>query len=159
VILSGAIRLQDPQGQNVIAQLMITFEWSDWRASDVWWIQSVYVHPEYRRKGLFRALYQHAKTKSQQAGACGLRLYADDSNIKAQETVRLPDSKLPFSKAVVDIVHFMSGMNHTHMAVWYDTRTFIRMSHGTTVLSSSPIMVSMIFGPEPFLADRMPHAA
>jgi GNAT superfamily N-acetyltransferase len=67
---------------------MITFEWSDWRCADVWWIQSVYVHPDHRRQGLFRALYQHAKQKSQDSGACGLRLYADVENAKAQETVR-----------------------------------------------------------------------
>jgi GNAT superfamily N-acetyltransferase len=71
----------------VIGQLWITFEWSDWRAADIWWIQGVYVHPDYRRKGLFRALYQHAKAKSQEAGACGLRLYADVGNVKAQDTV------------------------------------------------------------------------
>src|SRR5262245_61752969 len=43
----------------VVGQLMFTLEWSDWRNGWVWWIQSVYVHPDARRKGVFRALYEH----------------------------------------------------------------------------------------------------
>ena len=69
---------------------MITYEWSDWRAMDIWWIQSVYVSPPYRRQGLFTALYKHAKAESEKAGACGLRLYADDHNTKAHKTVCFP---------------------------------------------------------------------
>jgi GNAT superfamily N-acetyltransferase len=77
------------QGEDggVIAQLMITYEWSDWRNMDIWWIQSVYVAPPFRRQGLFRLLYQHAKAESQRAGACGLRLYADVGNSRAHCTV------------------------------------------------------------------------
>eukprot|EP00892_Ulva_mutabilis_P011049 jgi/Ulvmu1/8316/UM042_0022.1 len=70
----------------VIGQLMITYEWSDWRAMDIWWIQSVYVHADYRRQGLFTALYNHAKEESRKAGACGLRLYADVGNERANRT-------------------------------------------------------------------------
>lgn len=82
------------QGEDgaVIGQLMITYEWSDWRASQIWWIQSVYVSEDRRRQGLFRSLYAHAKSESQKAGACGLRLYADNDNVKAQTTVSLPNS-------------------------------------------------------------------
>lgn len=79
--------LQDDQGA-VIAQLMITYEWSDWRAKDIWWIQSVYVAPPHRKQGLFRSLYQHAKAESARAGACGVRLYADNDNEKALKVVR-----------------------------------------------------------------------
>ena len=68
---------------------MITFEWSDWRAMQIWWIQSVYVQPPYRRQGLFRKLYQHAKERSAAEGSCGLRLYADVGNAKALATVCL----------------------------------------------------------------------
>ncbi|GIL64958.1 hypothetical protein Vafri_18814 [Volvox africanus] len=64
----------------VVAQLMITLEWSDWRACNLWWIQSVYVQPEHRRRGLFRALYNHVRGEAQAAGAAGLRLYADVTN-------------------------------------------------------------------------------
>lgn len=73
----------------VVGQLMITFEWSDWRNSNVWWIQSVYVQPEHRRRGIFRALYDHVRQEAHRAGAAGLRLYADNSNSCAHATVSL----------------------------------------------------------------------
>ncbi|KAG2441286.1 hypothetical protein HYH02_010125 [Chlamydomonas schloesseri] len=69
--------------EQVVAQLMITLEWSDWRAADIWWIQSVYVKPECRRRGHFRALYAHVRGECRRAGACGLRLYADNGNERA----------------------------------------------------------------------------
>ena len=68
----------------VAGQLLITFEWSDWRNRMVWWIQSVYVIPSARRRGVFRALYQHAKREAQAQGAGGLRLYVDVTNSRAQ---------------------------------------------------------------------------
>src|SRR5689334_22288787 len=48
-------------GGAVVGQLMITHEWSDWRNGDLWWVQSVYVHPDHRRRGVFRRLYDHAR--------------------------------------------------------------------------------------------------
>lgn len=80
--------MQD-QGE-VIAQLMITYEWSDWRAMDIWWIQNVYVKPAYRRKGLFTALYKYAQQECKNAGACGLRLYANMGNDRAHKAVCTP---------------------------------------------------------------------
>jgi GNAT superfamily N-acetyltransferase len=68
----------------VVGQLMITHEWSDWRNGDVWWVQSVYVHPDHRRRGVFRALYAHARAEARSAGAVGIRLYVDDHNAAAQ---------------------------------------------------------------------------
>ncbi len=65
-------------------QLMVTFEWSDWRNRVVWWIQSVYVAPEARRSGVFQALYQHAREEARRAGAGGVRLYVDTTNTTAQ---------------------------------------------------------------------------
>jgi len=44
----------------VAGQVMITYEWSDWRNGVMWWIQSVYVRPEYRNKGVFRALFTYS---------------------------------------------------------------------------------------------------
>lgn len=70
----------------VVGQLMITTEWSDWRCAPIWWIQSVYVTPGFRKRGIFKALYQHAKDEAKAAGSCGLRLYADDGNINAHAT-------------------------------------------------------------------------
>ena len=63
---------------------MITYEWSDWRNKQTWWIQSVYVVPERRSKGIFRELYRHARERCAGEGAAGLRLYADTTNHKAQ---------------------------------------------------------------------------
>ncbi len=69
----------------VIGQLMITHEWSDWRDGDIWWIQSVYVHPEHRKCGAFKALYRHAEQQAKAAGAVGIRLYVDAHNETAQQ--------------------------------------------------------------------------
>lgn len=68
----------------VVGQLMITFEWSDWRNRTTWWIQSVYVVPDRRGRGIFKELYGHVRGLCAARGGAGLRLYADDSNAKAQ---------------------------------------------------------------------------
>lgn len=68
----------------VVGQLLITYEWSDWRNRQVWWIQSVHVDASARRLGVFRALYAHARQEALAAGAGGLRLYVDDTNTRAQ---------------------------------------------------------------------------
>lgn len=68
----------------VVGQLMITYEWSDWRNRQVWWIQSVHVADDARRLGVFRALYARLRGEAQAAGAGGLRLYVDDTNHRAQ---------------------------------------------------------------------------
>jgi GNAT superfamily N-acetyltransferase len=67
-----------------VGQLLITYEWSDWRNRMVWWVQSVYVLPADRRHGVFRALYAHVRSEARAAGAGGLRLYVDTSNARAQ---------------------------------------------------------------------------
>jgi GNAT superfamily N-acetyltransferase len=69
-------------------QLMITYEWSDWRNGRFWWIQSVYVRPEFRRRGIFRALFDHLAGMARESGACGLRLYADRDNQSAHAVYR-----------------------------------------------------------------------
>ena len=66
--------------------LLVTYEWSDWRCGDFWWVQSVYVVPEARRSGVFRALYAHVKAMARGAGAVGLRLYVETENERAQAT-------------------------------------------------------------------------
>jgi GNAT superfamily N-acetyltransferase len=76
--------LHEPSTGRVLAQTMITLEWSDWRNADCWWIQSVYVPPDWRRKGLWRALYARVKQAALEEGACGLRLYAERTNERAQ---------------------------------------------------------------------------
>jgi len=68
-------------------QLMITYEWSDWRCSVFWWIQSVYVRPEYRGKGVYRALHERVRQMAKEAGGvCGFRLYVEKENATAQAT-------------------------------------------------------------------------
>ncbi len=73
----------------VVGQTMITTEWSDWRNGWFWWIQSVYVRPEARRRGVFRALFEHiSKAARQDSSVIGLRLYVDHQNNAAQDTYR-----------------------------------------------------------------------
>ena len=76
------------QRDNTIAgSLMITEEWSDWRAGRFWWIQSVYVAPEFRRQGIYRSLYEEVKTAAEEQGdVCGIRLYVEKENSAAQQT-------------------------------------------------------------------------
>ena len=66
--------------------LLVTYEWSDWRAGDFWWIQSVYVVPQARRAGVFRSLYAHVEQRARGVGAVGLRLYVETENERAQRT-------------------------------------------------------------------------
>ncbi|MCH7736583.1 MAG: GNAT family N-acetyltransferase [Chloroflexi bacterium] len=66
-------------------QLLITYEWSDWRNSFFWWIQSVYVVPEFRRLGVYKALHYYAAEDARRQGDVrGLRLYVDKDNTIAQ---------------------------------------------------------------------------
>jgi GNAT superfamily N-acetyltransferase len=68
-----------------VGQLLITTEWSDWRNGYFWWIQSVYVHPEHRRRGVYRTLHRHVLSEARRRGdVCGLRLYVDRDNRRAQ---------------------------------------------------------------------------
>jgi len=70
----------------VIASLLITYEWSDWRNTEVWWLQSVYVIPEFRKKGVFRKMYCHIKAEAEKQNIAGLRLYVETNNVAAQKT-------------------------------------------------------------------------
>lgn len=71
--------------RTAVGQLMITFEWSDWRNGVFWWLQSVYVTPEWRRRGVYRAMHEHiaARAKSDPQ-VCGIRLYVEHQNRNAQ---------------------------------------------------------------------------
>lgn len=86
---------EDTQG-HVVGQLMVTFEWSDWRNGVFWWIQSVYVAPEARRCGVYKALYGEVLRRAEaDGGVCGIRLYVEKHNERAQG------------------VYSRSGMQHT----------------------------------------------
>jgi GNAT superfamily N-acetyltransferase len=80
----GRYYLAERDGQ-VLGQLMTTFEWSDWRNGLFLWIQSVYVLPEHRGGGVFRALFDHlAGVAREDPRVCGIRLYVDRGNEKAK---------------------------------------------------------------------------
>lgn len=71
----------------IVGTLMITYEWSDWRNGIFWWIQSVYVKPEFRRQGVYRKMYKTIrKLADEHPGVCGCRLYVEKENEAAQQT-------------------------------------------------------------------------
>ena len=78
------------QQDSIVGQLMLTQEWSDWRNGTFWWIQSVYVAPQWRGRGIFRALFAHVEALSRRSReVCGLRLYVERDNARAQAIYRL----------------------------------------------------------------------
>jgi GNAT superfamily N-acetyltransferase len=100
------------QAGKTIATMMLTYEWSDWRCADWWWIQSVYVAEDSRRVGAFRALYAHALALAETTPAvCGIRLYVERDNQHAQQTYeslgmqdagyRMFEHSLPWLKDVI----------------------------------------------------------
>jgi len=84
----GQYYVAEIQGE-VIGSLLTTFEWSDWRNGTVIWIQSVYVKPQFRRKGVYSSLYLYVKKEVLENPMLkGIRLYADKSNVAAHKTYR-----------------------------------------------------------------------
>jgi GNAT superfamily N-acetyltransferase len=85
----------------VVGQMLITYEWSDWRNGNFWWIQSVYVAAEFRQNGVFRSLFtQIQKLAKSRRDVCGLRLYVEKNNRRAQRAYE------------------RLGMKHTHYEVY-----------------------------------------
>ncbi len=73
----------------IAGSLLVTKEWSDWRNGEFWWIQSVYVSPQYRRQGVYRRLYEFVRQQARAKGnVCGFRLYVERDNQVAQQTYR-----------------------------------------------------------------------
>jgi ribosomal protein S18 acetylase RimI-like enzyme len=84
----GWYLVADREGE-VVGQLAVTFEWSDWRDGWIWWIQSVYVKAEARGQGIFRSLYEGVMSRAQAAGdVVWIRLYVEHENTRAQSTYR-----------------------------------------------------------------------
>ena len=97
----------------VVGCLMITFEWSDWRNGNIWWIQSVYVDARHRKTGVFRAMYEHLyKQAASTEDIAGIRLYVDKTNTAAQAVYR----KMGMNLARYDIyeVDFVLGEKGKH---------------------------------------------
>ena len=71
-------------GDQVVGCHMITYEWSDWRNGMVWWLQSVYVKEAYRKKGVFRKMFENLSAiVKNDPSIVGLRLYVDKTNSRA----------------------------------------------------------------------------
>ena len=71
----------------IVGQLLITYEWSDWRNGLFWWIQSVYVVAEHRRTGIFSTLYENvSEIARHDPTVCGIRLYVEAENELARNT-------------------------------------------------------------------------
>ena len=88
-----AVFSDDKKGYYVVAEienrivggLMVTYEWSDWRAGWFWWIQSVYIRPDFRGQRIYAQLYDFVKVRALEAGnVCGFRLYVENDNSRAQ---------------------------------------------------------------------------
>lgn len=93
----------------VVGALMLTKEWSDWRNGSFWWIQSVYVLPQYRRRGVYRSLYRHVQQlAANDAAVCGFRLYVERENAAAQAVYR------------------RLGMTQTHYDVYEELKPGVR---------------------------------
>jgi len=90
----------------VVGQLFVTYEWSDWRNGMFWWIQSVYVEPSVRGRGVYRALHEHVLRDARARGdVCGLRLYVEKENEAAQEAyTRLGMTMTPYRVYEQDFV-------------------------------------------------------
>ncbi len=79
----------------VAGQVMVTYEWSDWRDGNIWWLQSVYVKRECRGQGVFRTLFRHVRNLAEADGdVCGLRLYVHAENSTARLTYERAGMKL-----------------------------------------------------------------
>ena len=79
---------QETQADTVtVGQLLITYEWSDWRNAQFWWIQSVYVHPAWRRKGVYRRMHRTIiDLAHSRADVCGVRLYVEAGKQSRRQT-------------------------------------------------------------------------
>ncbi len=81
--------LEQADDRQLLGQLMITYEWSDWRNGAFWWIQSVYVDPVWRRQSVFRRMHETVMaTAKTSPNVCGVRLYVEENNSTAQAVYR-----------------------------------------------------------------------
>ncbi|MDO8357779.1 MAG: GNAT family N-acetyltransferase [Nitrospirota bacterium] len=81
--------LEESENRQLLGQLMITYEWSDWRNGSFWWIQSLYVDPAWRRQNVFRRMHEAVMARAKTSpNVCGVRLYVEESNSLAQAVYR-----------------------------------------------------------------------
>jgi GNAT superfamily N-acetyltransferase len=89
------------EDNEIIGELMITFEWSDWRNKNMWWLQSGYVKKQWRRKGVFKQLIREVKKLAAEAQVKVLRLYVHNNNIEAMKAYQ----RMSMRKAPHTIYH------------------------------------------------------
>ena len=96
----------------MVGQLMLTYEWSDWRNGNLWWIQSVYVKPEFRAQGIFRRLFERVKTLAQeQKDVPALRLYVHADNARAHRSyLRLGMARTKYEVFELDLAGHEGGV-------------------------------------------------
>lgn len=82
-----AVNSRGVDQSKIIGQILITFEWSDWRNGCFWWLQSLYVDQHYRQQGVFRQLYEYVWEQAQvnPEKVCGFRLYVERDNHQAHQ--------------------------------------------------------------------------
>ena len=97
---------EETRDRRVVGQLLITYEWSDWRNANFWWIQSVYVHPNWRNRGVFRSMYKYVLQQAEsRSDVCGIRLYVEQDNTRAMAVYdRLGLRPTPYRVIEVDFV-------------------------------------------------------
>lgn len=72
-------------GGAVVGQCLVTTEWSDWSNGRYWWFQSVWVEPDWRGRGVFRALWDRVLAAAREAGdVAAMRLYVEAENRSAR---------------------------------------------------------------------------
>lgn len=92
--------------ETIVGQLLITYEWSDWRNGNFWWIQSVYVEKEYRGKGVYKTLSAYVTNlASARKDVCGFRLYVEKENVRAKQAYEaLGMRRTPYEMYEIDFV-------------------------------------------------------
>ena len=95
----------------VVSQLLVTYEWSDWRNASFWWIQSVYVHHDWRNRGVFRRMYHFVENRARShQDVCGIRLYVEQENAGAIRVYdKLGLSPTPYQIYETDFI--LSGLD------------------------------------------------
>jgi ribosomal protein S18 acetylase RimI-like enzyme len=79
--------VEDLEEAQIVGCLLVTFEWSDWRNGHIWWVQSVYVDPQFRRQGIFTKLYRGIQNMAMaDSNVRGIRLYVENHNKQALTT-------------------------------------------------------------------------
>ena len=102
-------------GDRPVGALLVTREWSDWRNAWFWWIQSVYVEPAARRRGVLAALYRAVEAEALERGVCGLRLYVEAANTGAQAAYRrlgMEDSSYRMMEVALETAVEPNGVPH-----------------------------------------------